>query len=242
MKESKAPAVATYLASHYPCEALPHGALTEVGSIFGVSRERVRQIARDNGFVGYGKQAPEERVRPGRMGRMLCRDCGKPYGTWRGAENRISHNRCPDCRYIEVACAQCGKLKRVRTSDYIVRRSEAYNAHRTEMGHPTYTGRSFCSTFCRGRWMGLNVGFATHPENGFTKEKHAKMSAAKVAQTHQRILASLPGTTKQIIEQSGLARSTVNRYLPSLTAEGLVSYRTLSGKGRPREYYRTESA
>lgn len=171
--------ITDYLRAHYPCEALPLGALTEVGSIFGVTRERVRQIANANGFTGYNAQDPETRVNPGMMGRALCKSCGKPTNEKRFPENHTSRKLCRDCQWIEIACSQCGKMKRVRTSDYLTRRSEKYSAARVANGKPPYTGTGvFCDRKCLGRWIGLHHGFAAHPENAVrTRRTPAKEPA-----------------------------------------------------------------
>lgn len=250
MTESKANPIATYLAERYPCEALPFGALVEVGKVFGVTRERVRQIAKANGFASYRDQERETRVIPGRAGRTLCRDCGKPYGGKRFAENHVSRTRCPDCRWVMIDCAQCGKPKKVATYDYISHLSPATAQSRAEKGQPQYTGRVFCDHECQGRWMGINVGFRAHPENAgggtLSPEARAKSAAVagatKIARYRQKVLDAVPGTTEEIIERSGVGRSAASRHLNQLVADDVIYYVTLPGSGSPREYHRKESA
>ena len=43
--------IETYLRRHYRDKVLPQGTLTAVGVLFGVSHERVRQVAKRAGFV-----------------------------------------------------------------------------------------------------------------------------------------------------------------------------------------------
>ena len=64
----------------------------------------------------------------------------------------------PDKVWIDVACAQCGKLKRYRARDLIWR-----------VNYPQRTGRPvehfFCTKTCRSTWRGIHCGFRAHPEN-----------------------------------------------------------------------------
>lgn len=146
--------ILAHLQSHYPCEALPFGTLTKVGTMFGVTRQRVQQIAVANGFVGYNSQMPEVRVVPGRMGRLLCPDCGNemPNRDQHIAQDRVSKKRCDSCRWTLVSCSDCGKPVRRLTSSLISRIDEATT--RNAAGRPVYTGRAFCDRACFGRYIG----------------------------------------------------------------------------------------
>lgn len=133
--KGKSEAIRGYLLEHYPCQAVPHGDLTVVADKFGVSRERVRQLANQLGMGRLQKDRPV----------LTCGGCGKvePTGT---------KSLCFECRWVELPCNQCGEL---------VRRSAARIAWRfgrtsqTPHGPAEYTGRVFCNRSCQGAWMGL---------------------------------------------------------------------------------------
>src|SRR3990167_8649167 len=91
-------AIEAYLQEHYPCQAIPRGTLTEVGAVFGVTRERVRQIANkaDFGRLYHLPKPP----RP-------CLNCGQPASP--------GTPLCEECRWVTLACTACGELfKRAR--------------------------------------------------------------------------------------------------------------------------------
>lgn len=226
-RPSKAPAIAGYLAAHYPCEALPLGALSDVGTIFGVTRERVRQIAKAGGFVAWRDQDPAVRVYPkGRTGYILCRDCFKPTGRRVRGADRISRTRCADCRTIAVVCTYCGTPKLISTTTYL--------AHMREPAKPTpdgklakYTGRTFCNRSCFGRWIAEHHGFQAHPENA------GAVSARTAADNRQHILDALPGTYAEIAHRTGLSYQTVYGHCKALRRARVVNWTLLTTTGTP---------
>lgn len=228
-RESKSSLILDYLQSHYPSEALPFGALTEVGTRFGVTRERVRQIAVANGFVGYKAQTVSQRMNPGHMGRTLCPDCGKPYGVRRYPVDRIAKWRCPECRWVEIACAGCGTLKRLRTGAYLLKAS----GQRGNRGfaHVASTPTVFCSRQCMGRYRGQTVGFAAHPENTGILVGAANNAAVLAA-------LDVPRTAREIAHLTGRVYNTVTEVLSRLHREGKVRYTVLPGTGSPRLWER----
>ena len=138
-------AILDALRTRYPCEALPFGALTSLGVEFGVTMERVRQVAVAHGFAGPGRGS---RHAPHRV----CASCGMPM--WNKAKSAV----CRACGWIDVSCEQCGKPKRVPASRI------ASNINRAPTLVPSgtmasYTGRVFCDRHCFGRWLGEHHGW-----------------------------------------------------------------------------------
>lgn len=231
-KETRGDRVRAHLLAKYPCAILPFGVVTEIAEQFGVTRERVRQIAVGLGYPGYMSQTKDQRIIRSKMGRTLCPTCGKPMGRGRYAENRVSRYRCQDCRWIEVACSECGKLKRVHASEYLSKVSRG----RTNYGK--YTGAQFCDRVCFGRYMGERVGFAAHPENtGGNKEMAWRSSATRKAATRAKIVSVMtrPMTIAEITDAMGLRKSrALPIHLKEMLKEQVVTCAIGSGTGSPR--------
>lgn len=222
---TKGDQVRKYLLSHYPCAVLPLGVLSEVGERFGMTRERVRQIAVAIGYPGYNSLPKDQRIIRGKMGRKLCPSCGKAFGKAQYAEDRVAGIRCPDCRWTDVACSECGKLKRVRTSEYLWRMNRSTNKG-------VYTGAQFCDRACLGIYVAKHYGFIAHPENTGTDS-----GAPRKARTRDKVIAALthPMTYKEIVAALGLRKSNaVDRVLKELLAEGRATYVIGNGAGSPR--------
>lgn len=95
--ESKSGQIRAYLLSHYPCQEVPRGALTEIANRFGVTKELVRHQAKK---LAYTRAEHIPAVR-------LC-ECGQPA---------LNGGRCAECRFVTVACEICGRiLRRDRTN------------------------------------------------------------------------------------------------------------------------------
>lgn len=195
--------ILTYLEEHYVCAALPFGALTKVGSVFGVSRERVRQIANKNGFAAYITQDPDARVIIGKTGRQICPDCGKPTGRQRYAESYVRKKRCDDCRYITIPCGSCGEPVKRQTAEFITRLSPEYRAARIAAGQPFYQGEVFCNRSCHGKYLAETVGWAKD-----RTENRAKVVAA----------LSEPRTLDKLKQITGLSNSGVRNILVDIGA------------------------
>lgn len=103
-RSDRSKAIDAYLLKHYPCQSLPHGALKEVGDLFGVSREWIRQRANKLG-MGRVPHTPAVRV---------CA-CGQPLPKNRG-------KYCDDCLYPMLVCDRCGvSFRGARTIYQIIR-------------------------------------------------------------------------------------------------------------------------
>ncbi len=102
-----------------------------LGREVGVSGERVRQLATEAGW----SLVPRQPVRY----QCIC-----------GSVQR-SFSLCDNCRWVELPCEQCGKLKRVSAAD-LARRVARFP------GPLSYTGRVFCGRPCMGRWVARNRG------------------------------------------------------------------------------------
>lgn len=146
----KATAIIAALQERYPCEAVPYGAFQSIGKELGVSREYVRRIAEANEFSGSRTKAGP-RVANGVTNRA-CGRCGKPMT--KNAKAAL----CFDCRFVELPCAQCGKLKRVSAARFTIAFSEKRVAWRAAHNAPQSQGRVFCDRHCYGRWFGTNYG------------------------------------------------------------------------------------
>lgn len=95
--ESKSGQIRAYLLSHYPCQEVPRGALTEIANRFGVTKELVRHQSKK---LAYTRAEHIPAVR-------LC-ECGQPA---------LNGGRCAECRFVTVACEICGRiLRRDRTN------------------------------------------------------------------------------------------------------------------------------
>ena len=130
MRSERRLAIEAALQRRYPCQSVPLGVFTEIGREFGVSRERVRQIA-----AGLGMESPLARAarRNGEKAPPQCANCGAQRATGKG------RRYCEDCAYPLVACVQCGTLTRQHRSVLTM----------TEQGRGRY-----CSHACRDRALG----------------------------------------------------------------------------------------
>jgi hypothetical protein len=136
-------AVKAVLEQRYPDRQMPFGTATLLAHEFGLSRERIRQIAVAVGMVrGPRPAAVEPPPRP-------CRLCERPAR--RGA------SYCLDCGFPVLQCIECGAV-------YRRRRAEIERWRSREGG---YAGRfNFCSRACltkrQGR-SGLAKGVPKRP-------------------------------------------------------------------------------
>lgn len=99
-----------------------------IANEFGVSRERIRQIARQNGYP----------PRRGVLKPKICPFCGKTYYTNKQYCSRpcVYNSRK---KRIPVNCHQCGKT-----------------IERTPGNLRSKNGRYFCNRTCFMRWIGKN--------------------------------------------------------------------------------------
>jgi hypothetical protein len=125
------------LLTRYPCAELPPGTLTVLGEEFGLSRERVRQIAKG---IGLTSTPGVRRKRP----RRVCASCGKTM------ESKATSALCLACRWITLICDNCQAPIR-RLASTVVQRM-ASNERRLAAGLRLYSGRSFCNRHCRSEW------------------------------------------------------------------------------------------
>ena len=108
---NQAPAIREYIAKHYPCQAIPYGGLTPIALKFGVSTERVRQIANKMGATGRILSTTTEKV---------CPECG-------GAKS-LQALRCKACwvssHTLDLTCESCGAVFQRQLSDQTARTPE----------------------------------------------------------------------------------------------------------------------
>src|ERR1035437_10450889 len=82
----------------WPCAAIPHGGLTELGREFGVSRERIRQILNKQGIYGDGTLNKKNKET-----KFCAGGCGK---AWNGKTDF-----CLSCRKVSIPCGcGCGEM------------------------------------------------------------------------------------------------------------------------------------
>jgi len=83
-----------------------------------------------------------------------CLNCDEPLPS---ANDRFCNIKCRhDYSWIDVACSQCGKLTKVRRCILI------YRTNRPQSYSNKLQQRWFCSTTCRGRYVGRTYGFGVH--------------------------------------------------------------------------------
>ena len=82
-------------------------------------------------------------------GLKLCEVCGKASTRpeWYPFCGESHWRKVNEPVWVDVACAECGKLTRKRLCDI------------------KHTNLSYCSHSCLGKMLGRTVGFTAHPEN-----------------------------------------------------------------------------
>lgn len=115
----------------YACRAMPAGGFTIIAEELGVSRERIRQFASQEGVT-----SPLRGVRRNPVKRVGCADCGKMLGYY------AKSPRCGPCKkaanYITINCAGCG----VEKSIYLPKYKNNIKQGKNKRGAP------FCSPSC----------------------------------------------------------------------------------------------
>lgn len=121
-----------------------------IGGIVGVSRERVRQIALQQGWrspVSHARTVEEYWADP----RRKCPECGGP---------KEKRNKTCGCvgrmvMVVDLVCQECGKAfeREWAQQRNLIRHNPSHGAH------------VFCSRRCFGLWAGKTHGFIAHPEN-----------------------------------------------------------------------------
>lgn len=133
----------------------PCGAADLLAAVFGEDTNNLRKR--------FG--LPQTGVHPS------CQQCGKPLSILIGKTGL-----CSACirenAWIEVACSECGTLKKRRASEII--------SHTSRQGYEHF----FCNRKCRGRWAGKHYGFGAHPENRMTLQEHRKYNYYLVWDIH----------------------------------------------------------
>lgn len=97
-----------------------------IANVVGVTRERVRQIARRNGYP----------PRSGILKPKICSVCGEIYYTKKQYCSRICVYKARQNRIV-VDCHRCGKT-----------------IERTPGNMRSKSGRYYCNRTCYGRWTG----------------------------------------------------------------------------------------
>ena len=119
----------------------PCATLEQVGSKFGITRERVRQIL---------KRAGTSTTRYNYRAKMTCPRCGqKKYS---------ASNYCPKCyrglHNVTLQCINCGTYFERNQSQFLY-----------QVNNPRYKGHFFCNRKCLGKYIGNNYGWGNpnHP-------------------------------------------------------------------------------
>ena len=123
-------------------QALPDGSMAQIGASIGVTRERVRQIVREEGLEIHRK----ERHITG-----YCLNCNAPL--FSGQHDKFCSMACLQKYHsIELTCEVCG-------------------VHFSRLGHYCRASQRrgykhiFCSKKCQGLWLGNSYGFGVFPEH-----------------------------------------------------------------------------
>lgn len=132
---SKGDGVRAAISERYQC-AMPLGAMTAMAGEFGLSRQRVHQIAREM----------ERRVKKPDI--LICGRCGT---------NPVGHSKrglCRTCREetstLELVCDGCGVTFTRDTTRIIALQGGASPSKRGQ-----YSGKIYCSKICPGRPAGF---------------------------------------------------------------------------------------
>lgn len=118
----------------YPCQEVPLGTFTALAEKYGVTRERVRQVLKRDGYSVF--------VQPDK-GPRKCAEC---------QSEAISqhHKYCIEHNTVPLSCAECGEIFRRKRNSAIHQ-----EARRGEAG-------PFCNKVCQGRWFGKEHGWGVH--------------------------------------------------------------------------------
>jgi hypothetical protein len=132
------------LKQYIPDNIIPSGMLTLISSECEVSRERVRQIAKLNGYM-----MPKDPLQPHKF--KKCIYCMNDFYSNRKIRQFCSsncHNLYYDQKYWDIyECEQCHL--------YFKKRRQAME---TRM-------QRFCSKFCQGQWAGNHYGWGNYEIN-----------------------------------------------------------------------------
>lgn len=137
-------AIIAEMQRRWPCERAPLGALAKMALEYGVSRQRISQIARRAGVAGTRTKEVPDRVD------QTCPGCGEPFTILRSyyqSRGRDLPTHCRRCREnIRFTCPECGGEFWRNLSQVI------YTANKLKVG-------PFCSNPCFGAYAGRNYGF-----------------------------------------------------------------------------------
>ena len=141
--------VLDYIERVYPCGAIPYGALTDIGEVFGVTRERVRQIV---------NAAEVQRVARASQQPRKCWDCDRqpPKGK----------RYCEEHATVLLVCPICD-------GEFRLARNQIHQRLR-QKGHSRVAPQFFCSRKCWGSWAGKRNGFGVHGKGGFAPLSHCR--------------------------------------------------------------------
>lgn len=131
------------LAQSAPDKYLKWGLLQKISQEAEVSRERVRVIAKTNGFIS-------SRSKNNKYNHYLsCRQCGEVFKETK-CHRIFCYAKCfkawrkENC-WVKLKCSQCKKVFKRTKAEY-------------EQGQKTGRTMVFCNKKCFGRWLGLNYG------------------------------------------------------------------------------------
>lgn len=137
---SQKDAIIAELQRRYPCQATPFGGLTEVAVLFGVSRERVRQIANETGM---------DRIHRVKVVKT-CVFCDQP-------KMRNNNFYCEEHQTVPLVCSECGTTFRITNYEVIARSRGKYTKGQPRTGR--LTDEWFCSKPCFGAYAGRTYGW-----------------------------------------------------------------------------------
>jgi len=109
--------------------------LAEIGRRVGLSRERVRQIARKDGAAARSRGEQRE---------LVCPECGKVFTVW---SSTIERRR----RFCSRECS--ARSQRGPRAERLTFRCEVCGQTYTRKASEVKDGTRFCSKTCQGRWL-----------------------------------------------------------------------------------------
>lgn len=181
MTESNRTLVIQYRKEH------PESTLQQIGDIFHISRERVRQLLK------------RDQVRTTHVHnyKNKCKECGKRLSA------KTKTMTCMDCHRATAICAYCGKT--IHRGKALLSRHLKDQTNRKIKSQ----GKYYCDRKCFGAHLGKTVGFAAHPEHASGKTKRLTDEQIKDMQ----VMKQGGATIKQIERKFGICNATVYKYL-----------------------------
>jgi hypothetical protein len=196
LRQAVEPSSVIHYRETHPCHTL-----AQIGSNYGLTRERVRQILKGNGAVTVHVPVPKQQY--------ICLNCGEaftPYlhvhhGRTIGSIEFCSGACSKEYHSITLVCDQCGKEFK-RPQRFVLLKTQPHK----------YT---CCSRECYGRLLGNKFGFGVYPDH------HGNGGGAKLSESQalQLIEDKANGmSVSQLMLKYNIGNTTLYNYLKRFKA------------------------